>query len=123
MHRCGMFIGSHGYDHFWLNTLNRGKQESEIDRSLAFLSNIGISRQNWVMCYPYGAYNDSLMSVLKTKGCRIGLATEVAIADLNTDLLLALPRLDTNDLPKTGSAMLNEWTMQVINGAPVESFE
>lgn len=51
------------------------------------------------MCYPYGAYNDTLLALLRDWGCAIGLTTEVAVAQLGTDNPLALPRLDTNDLP------------------------
>jgi len=55
----GMFIGSHSHSHFWLNTLDKELQEKEIDLSLKFLKNVGCDLDNWVMCYPYGGYNDS----------------------------------------------------------------
>lgn len=114
LRRNGMFIGSHGYDHYWLNTLSRVEQEREIDRSLYFLESLGCSLENWVMCYPYGGYNDTLLSVLSERDCKVGLATSVAIADLDTDNSLALSRLDTNDLPKRRDAEANEWTRKVI---------
>lgn len=114
MRRNGMFIGSHGFDHYWLNTLSREEQEREIDRSLGFLGSLGCSLENWVMCYPYGGYNDSLLSVLAERGCRIGLATGVAIADLDVENHLVLSRLDTNDLPKHRDAEPNQWTRKVM---------
>jgi peptidoglycan/xylan/chitin deacetylase (PgdA/CDA1 family) len=114
MRRHGMYIGSHGYDHYWLNTLDRKDQESEIDKSLAFLSQFGCNVEKWVICYPYGGYNDSLISVLKSRGCRIGLAVDVGIADLQRSNPFALPRLDTNDLPKQGNAAPNEWTLRAL---------
>ena len=105
-----MHIGSHGYDHYWLNTLDRGAQENEIARSLDFLADLGCSRENWVMCYPYGGYSDQLISLLIERGCRVGLGTDVAIADLEAGTPLALPRLDANDLPKDACSAPNEWT-------------
>lgn len=114
MRRHGMYIGSHGYDHYWLNTLCKEDQESEIDKSLEFLRSLGCSTEKWAMCYPYGGYNESLIEVVKSRGCRIGLAVEAGIADLQSNNSMTLPRLDTNDLPKQGSAAPNEWTLQVI---------
>ena len=97
MKRHGMFIGSHGYDHFWLNTLDNTQQREEIRMSLEFLKSLGVSTENWVMCFPYGAYNDSLLENLKSLGCAVGLSTEARVADISKDMPLALPRLDTND--------------------------
>ena len=37
MSRNGMYIGSHGFDHFWLDKLSAEKQESEIDELIKFL--------------------------------------------------------------------------------------
>lgn len=115
MRRNGMYIGSHGYNHYWLNTLNRLEQEREVDRSLEFLESLGCSRSSWVMCYPYGGYNDSLKEVIKNKGCCIGLDTEVAVADLAKNDLLNLPRLDTNDLPRNPASEPVDWTLQILH--------
>ena len=114
MRRNGMHIGSHGYDHYWLDSLSKNEQEREIRLSLEFLGRIGSNLDNWVMCYPYGAYNESLHSILREKGCRIGLSTHVDVADLEHEDPLALSRLDTNDLPKRKDAEPNEWTRKVI---------
>lgn len=114
MRRNGMHIGSHGYDHYWLDSLSKNEQEREIRLSLEFLGRIGSDLDNWVMCYPYGAYNKSLHSILREKGCRIGLSTHVDVADLEHEDPLALSRLDTNDLPKRKDAEPNEWTRKVI---------
>lgn len=114
MKRNGMYIGSHGYDHYWLNTLDRDAQEREIDLSLKFLQKIGGDLNDWVICYPYGAWNNTLLSIIKRRGCKVGLSTNVGIADMNTDNPFILPRLDTNDLPKDRNAKPNEWTLKVI---------
>lgn len=115
MKKNGMYVGSHGFDHYWLDTLDRDAQEREIDLSLRFLSEIGCDTGDWVMCYPYGAYNDTLLSLLCQKRCKIGLAAHEGIANLEEDDLLALPRLDTNDLPKDRNAEPNQWTMSSIS--------
>ena len=114
MVRNGMYIGSHGYDHYHLNTLSPEKQEQEIDLSLEFLKKVGQQTDNWVMCYPYGAYNSSLTEILKKKHCKLALTTKVGIASLSKDNALTLERLDTNDLPKAVNAEMNLWTKKVL---------
>lgn len=108
----GMFIGSHGYAHYWLNTLPQEEQEQEVDLSLNFLNNIGCDTKDFVFCYPYGMYNETTLSVLKAKGCALALTTQVGIADLSQDPL-TLNRLDTNDLPKDSEAVANKWTLEI----------
>ncbi len=108
MIRHGMYIGSHGYAHYWLNSLPPDKQEVEIEKSLDFLKRIGSDVENWIMNYPYGAYNDSLINILKKKGCKFAVCTEVRTANLKSDNRYALPRLDTNDLPKDAQAAYKE---------------
>lgn len=102
---AGMFIGSHGCQHDWLNSLERQAQIEEIDDSLAFLARLGVSRQDWVMCYPYGGYDESLLDILRSRGCAVGLTTEVRVASLEACDPLRLPRLDTNDLPMSASVV------------------
>lgn len=115
MRRKGMFIGSHGYNHYWLNTLSKKQQQKDVKLSLKFLKEIGCNTENFVFCYPYGAYNGSLLSVLKENGCSLALSTRPGIADLNKEDPFILPRLDANDMPKDGSAKPNKWTLEVIN--------
>lgn len=112
LQRHGMYVGSHGYDHFWLNTLSAREQAREVDRSLEFLAAVGADVGRWIMCYPYGAYDDSLLSVLRSRHCVAGLTTEPGLASLDAGDPLALPRLDTNDLPKDADAPASEWTVE-----------
>ncbi len=105
MRESGMFIGSHGSGHYWLNSLAPDRQKQEVERGLEFLRRIGTRLDSWMMSYPYGAYDEGLLSILRSTGCRIGLTTKVGVADLDCDNLLTLPRLDTNDLPKSGNAV------------------
>jgi len=98
---CGMYFGSHGRSHRWLNRVEPSTQVDEVDGSLRFLSDIGMPvDEQWVMCYPYGGWNDSLLEVLRQRECSLGLTTEVATADLDIHDKLRLPRYDTNDFPQ-----------------------
>lgn len=108
----GMYVGSHGYDHCWLDSISADAQKLDIDLSLDFLRKVGSSTDRWIMCFPHGKYDDSLLSVLRSRSCTAGLTTEVRIADLDEDDPLTLPRLDTNDLPKDSRAEPNAWTKQ-----------
>jgi len=115
MVRKGMYVGSHGFDHYWLNTISKEQQQEEVEFSMKFLRKIGSNTDNFVFCYPYGAYDDSLLSVLKENGCSLALTTEVGIADLSKHQPLIFPRLDTNDIPKDRNSQPNDWTNKVIN--------
>lgn len=115
MRRKGMYIGSHGNNHYWLNTLSKERQQEEIRLSLKFLEKIGGKIEPFAFCYPYGVYDDSLLSVLRENGCSLALTTEVGIADLDQHDPLIFPRLDTNDLPKDRFADPNQWTLDQIN--------
>ena len=109
---CGMHIGSHGYDHYWLSSLSKEKQEFEIAKSIEFIDMVGGNPKNWTICYPYGDYNADTIALLKQHGCKMGLTTDDAIANLSekeSDSIFKLPRLDTNDLPKDADAETNKW--------------
>jgi peptidoglycan/xylan/chitin deacetylase (PgdA/CDA1 family) len=99
LRRHGMHIGSHGYAHAWLNHLSPEAQAVEIDRSLTFLGQLGIGKNEWTMCYPYGGFNDSLLQLMRERQCEVGFTVEARVADLDVDDRLTLPRIDTNDLP------------------------
>lgn len=114
MHLNEMCFGSHGYDHYWLDRLTRAEQEAEIDRSLDFLKSVGVDVERWVMCYPHGAHNDTLFSLLRERNCVVGLGTEVGIADLGEQNLLNLKRLNTNDLPMDANASPSQWTEKIL---------
>ena len=97
---AGMYVGSHGYKHTWLSKGSIEEQASEIELSLEFLKSVGATTDNWIMCYPYGDYNQDTLPILRSKRCVIGLTTKVGVADLNTSRLLELSRFDTNDFPQ-----------------------
>lgn len=110
LRQAGMYIGSHGYTHSWLNALSAQQQEREIDQSLEFLRSVGCDTEHWMMCYPYGAYDESLLAILAARSCVAGVTTEVGLAQLGEGDPLTLPRLDTNDFPKTAQDGESEWT-------------
>jgi peptidoglycan/xylan/chitin deacetylase (PgdA/CDA1 family) len=115
MKDCGMHIGSHGYDHYWLGSLSKEKQEFEIKKSIEFIEQVGGDINNWTICYPYGNYNQDTLSVLRENSCKLGLTTVVDVASLNItgDEIYKIPRLDTNDLPKNALAEPNDWYYKV----------
>ncbi len=93
-----MFIGVHGYDHYWLGNLTPDAMKSDISRALETMDEF-IDRNQWVMNYPYGDYNDDVLAFIKEKGACLGFTTDVKIANIRTDYFLQLPRLDCNDFP------------------------
>ncbi|MFW2335038.1 polysaccharide deacetylase family protein [Ilumatobacter sp.] len=98
---CGMYFGSHGVSHHWLNRVDRDTQQAEIDGSIEFLGSIGMPvTDHWAMCYPFGGWDDSLIDILEAANCTVGVTTEVATAMIGEHDPLRLPRFDTNDLPQ-----------------------
>ena len=99
MIQSNMYFGSHSYKHPWLNTLSKNFQLKEIEKGLNFLNKIGAPTIDWVMNYPYGAYNSDTLDILKAKDCCIGLTMNRAVAELRKEKFLELPRFRTNDFP------------------------
>lgn len=97
----GHEIGSHGYYHYHLNTLNQDEQETEIYESKAYLEKLGVLPKSWTMCYPYGAYNQTTIEILQRHSCDIALAAPSSSPDYESYSQYAVPRYDTNDFPKS----------------------
>lgn len=98
MKEAGMFFGLHGYEHFWLGEVSVETMQKDIDLALDYFEGI-VDKTCWVMNYPYGSNNNEVINFIKSKNCKLGLTTDVRIADISKDDLFQLPRLDTNDLP------------------------
>ncbi|NBH74039.1 polysaccharide deacetylase [Clostridiaceae bacterium] len=94
----GMFIGLHGYDHYWLGNLSREEMERDMERALEAMDEF-IDTDGWVMNYPYGNYSGDVIRYIAGHGCRMGLTTEVGVADLGAGSRYQVPRLDCNDFP------------------------
>ena len=98
MKNHGMFIGLHGYDHYWLGNLETEQMKQDISMAKEALSKY-IDPKNWVMNYPYGSCNDKVIDYIKSEGATLGMITKVDIADLDRDNPFMLPRLDCIDFP------------------------
>ncbi len=96
--RHGMFIGVHGYDHYWLGNLSPKQMREDVAKALEAMDDF-IDTKEWVMNYPYGSFNADVLRFIKENGACIGLTTEVRVADISKDSALQLPRLDCNDFP------------------------
>ena len=97
---AGMYVGSHGYSHLWMNHEDFASQEMEISKSTEFLRSVGADVAEWIMCYPYGAYNNDTIDLISKRGCVAALTTEVGTARLSKEFAFKLPRFDTNDFPQ-----------------------
>ncbi len=101
----GMFIGLHGYDHYWLGNLETEQMKRDVDKALEVMSPF-IDKSSWVMNYPYGSYNQGVIDYIKSRGCVLGLTTQVAPADLIEENRFTLQRLDCNDFPPKSESYL-----------------
>ena len=98
MKRHGMFIGIHGYDHYWLGNLSPEEMQRDVSLALDAMDEF-IDRRHWVMNYPYGSYSTDVVNYIKSQGACLGLTTEVRAAAIGLDDALLLPRFDCNDFP------------------------
>lgn len=108
MQRNGMIIGSHGYDHFWLGSLPKEEQLSELTQSVNFLKGLDVNMNTLSIGYPYGSHNEDTLEIARDFGFKLGFTTKVDVANTQGDIL-TIPRLDTNDFPKNAAADVNEW--------------
>lgn len=114
MARNGMHIGSHGFEHLWLGDSSYTEQIEDIKKSVEFLSHINKNEKYKTFCYPYGSFNNDTLNIISNSGFKLGLtdtSVNKNIANIHKDNILALPRLDTNDIPKnsTSNPQQNEW--------------
>ena len=80
----GMYFGSHGANHYWMDRLTPEQQLADIDSSLDFLHMVGAPLSDWIMCYPYGSHNKSLHDLLLKRGCAAALTARVAVWQILT---------------------------------------
>ena len=106
MKRHGMYIGLHGYDHYWLANLEPEQMKKDIDMALDVLDEF-IDRNKWVINYPYGNCNDVVVDYIYSRGACLGMTTEVRIAQIGVDDRFRLPRLDCNDFPPKSAKYKN----------------
>jgi peptidoglycan/xylan/chitin deacetylase (PgdA/CDA1 family) len=99
MRECGMHIGGHGARHLWLNRVSQDVVTKEITSSKEMLDSLGCAGEWLSFCYPFGAFNDSVINALAVEGFRVGLTTQENVVECVSDQLdavnaLALPRID-----------------------------
>jgi len=97
LHRHGMYIGVHGYDHYWLGNLPKEQMQQDISKALDIMDEF-IDRKQWVMSYPYDSLNTDVTDYIKSRGACLGFTAQKGIANLSSHPL-KLPRLDCNDFP------------------------
>lgn len=95
--RRGMYIGLHGYDHYWLEKLSEDEMKKDIDQAIDVMSPF-VEKDKLVFNYPYGSYNGKVLKYIAEKGVILGLTTQKGIADIEKDSLLELPRIDCVDI-------------------------
>jgi len=111
MQRNGMVIGSHGYDHFWLGSLTKEEQLTELTKSVDFLKELDVDMRTLSIGYPYGSHNEETLDIARGFGFKLGFTTKVDVASTEDNCLM-IPRLDTNDFPKDGNAQTNDWLVK-----------
>lgn len=109
----GMYFGSHGLTHRWLNTLQIHEQQLEISKSFEELEKLALINPKHdpkVMCYPYGAYNSDTISILIDQEVSYSLTTNVGAATgrPSETSMHQLKRWDTNDFWN------NKWRKPVL---------
>lgn len=97
----GMTIGNHTHSHHWLEHLTKSNQIKEITKSMDILKKYHLISDKWLMCYPYGSFNDQTIDILKSNGCVLGLTIRSGINEIKkNDFNFTLKRIDTNEINK-----------------------
>lgn len=99
MHKIGMEFGSHGTNHIWLNKVDRDIQEYDILNSYKRMREIGIIKNEFYFCYPYGGYNVDTLNILKQNKCSLAFTVDPKPFNLHKEDPLKISRFDTNDFP------------------------
>lgn len=105
MKENGMFFGIHGYNHYWMGEVSSEELKKDITSALDCMNEL-VDSNSWVLNYPYGSYNEDVISYVKSKGSVLAVTTDVNVADLRECNPFKLPRLDTNDFPPKSNTYL-----------------
>ena len=98
LYKNNFSIGSHGYNHYWWEKINKNEQEMEIKKSINFFKKIKVFDKNFSVCYPYGSYNLQTLNLLKKYKIKFALTTRVGyVNEKNIKKFYELPRFDTYD--------------------------
>ena len=98
LYKNNFSIGSHGYNHYWWEKINKNEQEMEIKNSINYFKKIKVFDKNFSVCYPYGSYNLQTLNLLEKYKIKFALTTRVgSVNKKNIKKVYELPRFDTND--------------------------
>jgi peptidoglycan/xylan/chitin deacetylase (PgdA/CDA1 family) len=98
LYKNNFSIGSHGYNHYWWEKINKNEQEMEIKNSINYFKKIKVFDKNFSVCYPYGSYNLQTLNLLKKYKIKFAVTTRVgSVNKKNIKKVYELPRFDTND--------------------------
>lgn len=100
MVEAGMFFGGHGDSHLWFDAIEPEELDLELEGSLSVLRELGLSDQDWVLSYPYGAHSDFVRNRARSFGVALAVTTEPRVANMQQEDALSIPRFDTNDFPQ-----------------------
>lgn len=98
MHKAGMHIGSHTWTHRWLTSLSDEDIFDELSRSAKFVASITDSESPLTICYPYGNFNETVVRLAQELNFKLGVTTVPAVADIDSESIFKLSRMDTNDI-------------------------
>jgi peptidoglycan/xylan/chitin deacetylase (PgdA/CDA1 family) len=94
----GMTVGLHGYEHDWYEGMSPTELFDDVSKSLDLLFSAFVPTYKWIMSYPYGDYNDSLLSILRNFNCSAAFTTQTVDANPATDNPLLIPRFDVKNV-------------------------
>ena len=98
LYKNNFSIGSHGYNHYWWEKINKNEQEIEIKKSINYFKKIKVFDKNFSVCYPHGSYNLQTLKLLKKYKIKFALTARVgSVSEKNIKRAYELPRFDTND--------------------------
>tara|TARA_Y100000816_G_scaffold49132_1_gene31134 strand:+ start:587 stop:1489 length:903 start_codon:yes stop_codon:yes gene_type:complete len=98
LYKNNFSIGSHGYNHYWWEKINKDEQEMQIKKSINYFKKIKVFDKNFSVCYPYGSYNLQTLNLLKKYRIKFALTARVgSINKKNIKKIYELPRFNTND--------------------------
>lgn len=100
MKENGMFFASHGYSHLWLSHLDDMELKQELKKNSEFFYEINNDKKYWVICYPYGDYNEKVIEKVKNNDFKAGFTTQVSDSNLILEKAFTISRYDTNDFPQ-----------------------
>jgi peptidoglycan/xylan/chitin deacetylase (PgdA/CDA1 family) len=107
--RAGMDVGDHTAHHVDLRLLTASQQHTEIAGSRHVLERV-LGHPVYFFAYPFGAYNDAVLSALKSAGFTMGYTTNAGTTESSADPL-TMPRIHV------GRAETPDGVLGLVGGA------